>query len=139
MAIATLEEYFREFSVEIGDRILTSFPALHAPGEPTSPILESCSGGHLQPKLSRSPAPSSTAPPGQFGRRHCRDGHRQDLMAMAIAHVFAAGRPYGCLFVVPPQLSRRRPGRFFKRSPAPRCMSSIACARNGRANPAPRA
>ena len=39
MAIATLEEYLREFSVEIGDRILTSFPALHAPGEPVSPIL----------------------------------------------------------------------------------------------------
>ena len=39
MAIATLEEYLREFSVEIGDRILTSFPALHAPGDPVSPIL----------------------------------------------------------------------------------------------------
>ena len=26
MAITTLEEYLREFSVEIGDRILTSFP-----------------------------------------------------------------------------------------------------------------
>ena len=39
MAIATLEEYLREFSVEIGDRILTSYPALHAPGDPISPIL----------------------------------------------------------------------------------------------------
>jgi hypothetical protein len=39
MAITTLEEYLREFSVEIGDRILTSFPALHAPGDPVSPIL----------------------------------------------------------------------------------------------------
>src|SRR5580704_9224763 len=39
MAIATLEEYLREFSVEIGDRILTSFPALHAPGDAVSPIL----------------------------------------------------------------------------------------------------
>ena len=39
MAIATLEEYLREFSVEIGDRILTTFPALHAPGDPVSPIL----------------------------------------------------------------------------------------------------
>ena len=39
MAITTLEEYLREFSVEIGDRILTSFPALNAPGDPVSPIL----------------------------------------------------------------------------------------------------
>jgi hypothetical protein len=36
MAIATLEEYLREFSVEIGDRILTSFPALHAPAPLTA-------------------------------------------------------------------------------------------------------
>jgi hypothetical protein len=40
MAITTLEEYLKEFSVEIGDRILTSIPALHAPGEPVSPILK---------------------------------------------------------------------------------------------------
>src|SRR5450759_4656149 len=39
MAITTLEEYLREFSVEIGDRILTSYPALHVPGDPVSPIL----------------------------------------------------------------------------------------------------
>src|ERR1700689_1212502 len=39
MAITTIEEYLREFSVEIGDRILTSFPALHAPGDPLPPIL----------------------------------------------------------------------------------------------------
>jgi hypothetical protein len=39
MAITTLEEYLKEFSVEIGDRILTSFPALHTPGDPVPPIL----------------------------------------------------------------------------------------------------
>ena len=39
MATATIEEYLKEFSVEIGDRILTVFPALHSPGDPVSPIL----------------------------------------------------------------------------------------------------
>jgi len=38
MAIATLEEYLREFSVEIGDRILTASRSPR-PGEPVSPIL----------------------------------------------------------------------------------------------------
>ena len=56
MAITTLEEYLREFSVEIGDRILTSFPALHAPGDPVSPILGNCCASRLRPKQSRSPA-----------------------------------------------------------------------------------
>jgi hypothetical protein len=39
MAIATLDDYLREFSVEIGNRLLKSFPALHAPGDPVSPLL----------------------------------------------------------------------------------------------------
>jgi hypothetical protein len=38
LAITTLEEYLREFSAEIGDRILTSFPVLHAPSDPVSLI-----------------------------------------------------------------------------------------------------
>lgn len=104
MAITTLEEYLREFSVEIGDRILTSFPALHAPGDPVSPILG---------KLLRKPfAAQEVAIAGAVARFRQADsvaciaemGTGKTLMAMSIAHVFAAGRPYGCLFVVPPQL-----------------------------------
>src|SRR5437879_5271008 len=100
MAIATLEEYLREFSVEIGDRILTSFPALHTPGDPVSPILE---------KLLRKPfAAQEVAIAGAAERLRQANsvaiiaemGTGKTLMAMAIAHVFAAGRPYACLFVV---------------------------------------
>lgn len=100
MAITTLEEYLREFSVEIGDRILTSFPPLHSPGEPTSPILN---------KLLRRPfAAQAVAVAGAVARlRQARSvaviaemGTGKTLMAMSIAHVYAAGRPYGCLFVV---------------------------------------
>ena len=78
MAIATLEEYLREFSVEIGDRILTSFPALHAPGDPVSPILG---------KLLRKPFAAQAvaicrrgeeAPASQLGCRDRRNGHWQD-------------------------------------------------------------
>src|SRR6202035_5550109 len=98
MAIATLEEYLREFSVEIGDRILTSFPALHAPGDPVSPILG---------KLLRKPfAAQAVAISGAAKRLQQSNsvaviaemGTGKTLMAMAIAHVFAAGRPYACLF-----------------------------------------
>jgi DNA replication protein DnaC len=99
MAITTLEEYLREFSVEIGDRILTTFPALHAPGDPVSPILGT---------LLRKPfAAQAVAISG--GVKKLREansvaiiaemGTGKTLMAMATAHVFAAGRPYACLFV----------------------------------------
>ena len=107
MPITTLEEYLREFSVEIGDRILTTFPALHAPGDPVSPILG---------KLLRKPfAAQEVAIAGAVARLReansvaciAEMGTGKTLMAMSIAHVFAAGRPYGCLFVVPPQLLQK--------------------------------
>src|SRR4051812_21165703 len=107
MAITTLQEYLREFSVEIGDRILTTFPALQAPGDPVSPILQ---------KLLRKPFPAqAVAICGAVARLREADsvaciaemGTGKTLMAMAIAHVFAAGKPYSCLFVVPPQLVQK--------------------------------
>jgi len=91
MAIATLEEYLREFSVEIGDRILTSFPALHSPGDPVSPVLG---------KLLRKPfAAQEVAIAGAVKRLQHADsvaiiaemGTGKTLMAIAVAHVFSAG------------------------------------------------
>ena len=105
MAITTLEEYLREFSVEIGDRILTSYPALHAPGDPVSPILGT---------LLRKPfAAQEIAVAGAVKRLQesnsvaiiAEMGTGKTLMAIAIAHVFSAGRPYACLFIVPPQIT----------------------------------
>src|ERR1035437_9984353 len=104
MPIATLEEYLREFSVEIGDRILTSYPALHAPGDPVSPILKN---------LLRKPfAAQEVAIAGAVKRLQesnsvaiiAEMGTGKTLMAIAVAHVFSAGRPYACIFVVPPQI-----------------------------------
>ena len=57
MAIGTLEEYLREFSVEIGDRILTSFPALHAPGDADADRMPS------RPEF----ADDDFGEPGEFG------------------------------------------------------------------------
>jgi len=119
MAIATLEEYLREFSVEIGDRILTSFPALHAPGDAVSPILG---------RLLRKPfAAQSIAICGAAKRlQHANSvaviaemGTGKTLMAMAIADVVAAGRPYACLFVVPPQLLQKTAREILQTIPAP--------------------
>jgi hypothetical protein len=107
MAIATLEEYLREFSVEIGDRILASFPALHTPGDPVPPILG---------KLLRKPfAAQTVAIAGAVKKLRQANsvaiiaemGTGKTLMAMAISFAFCAGRPYACLFVVPPQLVQK--------------------------------
>ena len=138
MAIATLEEYLREFSVEIGDRILTSFPALHAPGDPVSPILG---------KLLRKPfaaqevaiAGRREQAPGKPIRSPCiaEMGTGKTLMAMAIAHVFAAGRPYACLFVVPPQLLQKTAREILQTIPGARTyvIDSLRSQRPGQSGP----
>ena len=137
MAIATLEEYLREFSVEIGDRILTSFPALHAPGDPVSPILGNCFESPLRPKKSRllGPRPGS----GKPIRLPCiaEMGTGKTLMAMAIAHVFAAGRPYACLFVVPPQLLQKTAREILQTIPGARTyvIDSLRSQRPGQSGP----
>ena len=137
MAITTLEEYLREFSVEIGDRILTSFPALHAPGDPVSPILG---------KLLRKPfAAQEVAIAGAVARLRQADsvaciaemGTGKTLMAMSIAHVFAAGRPYGCLFVVPPQLLQKTAREILQTIPGAKVyvIDSLRSKRPGQAGP----
>ena len=137
MAITTLEEYLREFSVEIGDRILTSFPALHAPGDPVSPILG---------KLLRKPfAAQEVAIAGAVARLRQANsvaciaemGTGKTLMAMSIAHVFAAGRPYGCLFVVPPQLLQKTAREILQTIPGARVyvIDSLRSQRPGQAGP----
>lgn len=137
MAITTLEEYLREFSVEIGDRILTSFPALHAPGDPVSPILG---------KLLRKPfAAQEVAIAGAVARLReansvaciAEMGTGKTLMAMSIAHVFAAGRPYGCLFVVPPQLLQKTAREILQTIPGARVyvIDSLRSQRPGQAGP----
>jgi len=137
MAIATLEEYLREFSVEIGDRILTSFPALHAPGEPVSPILG---------KLLRKPfAAQEVAIAGAVKRLQQANsvaiigemGTGKTLMAIAIAAVFAAGRPYACLFVVPPQLLQKTAREILQTIPGARTyvIDSLKSLRPGQSGP----
>jgi len=137
MAITTLEEYLREFSIEIGDRILTSFPALHAPGDPVSPILG---------KLLRKPFPAQeVAIAGAVARLReansvaciAEMGTGKTLMAMSIAHVFAAGRPYACLFVVPPQLLQKTAREILQTIPGARVyvIDSLRSQRPGQAGP----
>ena len=137
MAIATLEEYLREFSVEIGDRILTSFPALHAPGDPVSPILET---------LLRKPfAAQAVAIAGAVKRLQeansvaiiAEMGTGKTLMAMAIADVVAAGRPYACLFVVPAQILLKTAREILQTIPGARTyvIDSLRSARPGQSGP----
>ena len=133
MAIATLEEYLKEFSVEIGDRILTSFPALHAPGDPVSPIL-----GTLLRKPFAAQAVAITGAVKKLQEANsvaiiAEMGTGKTLMAIAVAEVFSAGRPYACLFVVPAQILLKTAREILQTIPGARTyvIDSLRSARPG--------
>ena len=64
-------------------------------------------------------------------------GTGKTLMAMSIAHVFAAGRPYACLFVVPPQLLQKTAREILQTIPGARVyvIDSLRSQRPGQAGP----
>jgi len=64
-------------------------------------------------------------------------GTGETLMAMAIAHVYAAGRPYGCLFVVPPQLLQKTAREILQTIPAAKVyvIDSLRSQRPGQTGP----
>jgi hypothetical protein len=64
-------------------------------------------------------------------------GTGKTLMAMAIAHVFAAGRPYACLFVVPPQLLQKTAREILQTIPGARTyvIDSLRSLRPGQSGP----
>jgi hypothetical protein len=137
MAITTIEEYLREFSVEIGDRILTSFPALHAPGDPVPPILGT---------LLRKPfAAQAVAIAGAAKKLQQADsvaiiaemGTGKTLMAVALTHVVASGRPYACLFIVPAQILLKTAREILQTIPGARTyvIDSLRSLRPGQTGP----
>lgn len=104
MKLHSISEYLREFSTELGARIVTSYPPLHAANDPLSPRLET---------LLRRPFPGQAlCVMGIVKRWHrapaaavfAEMGTGKTLIALAALHVHAERKPFNALAIVPPQL-----------------------------------
>jgi superfamily II DNA or RNA helicase len=102
--INDLATYLRTYSAELGERILTSCPPLHAVDGGPSPIIS---------KLLRRPYPAQTAAiMGLLQRwKQARSaaaiaecGTGKTLISLGAVHCHAEGKPYTALAMVPPQL-----------------------------------
>lgn len=101
----TVFEYLRDYSDELGRRILEQYPALHPVGAPVSPLIRS---------LLRKPfAAQSTVLMGlvrawQEGARNSivlgEMGTGKTLMSLGAVHVHSERRPYTSIAMVPPHL-----------------------------------
>jgi hypothetical protein len=97
--------YLRVFANEMGERILQSFPPLHGPQDPPSPLLQ---------KLLRRPYPAQAVAIGGVVNRlaearsaavvaECGTG--KTLISLASLYVASDGRPFVALAMVPSHLT----------------------------------
>ena len=100
----TIHDYLRTHSEEIGERILSSYPALFGAGEAPSPLLS---------HMLRTPYPAQTLAIMGVSKRwqlasnanvvaECGSG--KTLIALGSMLVHSAGRPYSGLVMAPPHL-----------------------------------
>ena len=100
----SISDYLRAFSSEMGERILESFPPLHAVDDPPSPSIG---------KLLRKPYPAQTLAIMGLVRRwqqaragaviaECGTG--KTLVSLGAVQTHAESRPFTALVMVPPQL-----------------------------------
>jgi superfamily II DNA or RNA helicase len=99
-----IQDYLRLNATELGERILASYPALHAPQDKPSPLLT---------QLLRRPYPAQAlAMMGVMKRWHLAHnanvvaecGAGKTLIALGSMFVHSAGRPFSALVMAPPHL-----------------------------------
>ena len=112
-----ISSYLRLFAPELGERILQSFPPLHAVDEPASPPL-----GHLL----RRPFPAQTlAIMGVVKRWNqaraaaviAECGTGKTLISLGAVEVHSNGKPFTTLAMVPPQLVEKWAREAFRTLP----------------------
>jgi len=102
--LATIYDYMRAYSTQLGERILAKYPALHRFEDPVSPRIDT---------LMRRPFPAQTiAIMGTAARwrfastamiiAECGTG--KTLISLGATHVHSGGKPYTALAMVPPHL-----------------------------------
>src|SRR5580698_8841226 len=103
-SLDTIHEYLAQHSDEIGDRILSSYPALHGADEAPSPLLS---------RMVRAPYPAQTLAIMGVSKRWqlarnanvvAECGAGKTLIALGSMLVHSSGRPFSGLVMAPPHL-----------------------------------
>jgi superfamily II DNA or RNA helicase len=102
--LETIHDYLRQYSYELGERILASYPALHGAGDEPSPLLS---------HMLRRPYPAQALALMGVSKRWQRAcnanvvaecGAGKTLIALGAMLVHSAGRPFSGLVMAPPHL-----------------------------------
>src|SRR6516225_6603965 len=124
----TLCDYLRKFSSELCERILVTYPALHKPGDPVSPRMNTLL---RKPYRAQELAAMGVVRRWEQARAaavigECGTG--KTLVAPAAVHCHAAGRAYTALAMVPGHLTAKMARENFQTLPRAESSSSTLCA-----------
>lgn len=133
----SISDYLREFSAELSDQILTSFPPRHGPNDVPSPVLGTL---YRQPFKAQEVAIMGTLRRLERARTAAIIGEMgtgKTFMAMSAVHCEAAGRPYACLVVAPGTLVEKWSRELLQTIPGARVymIDSLRSQRPGIAGP----
>lgn len=133
---ATIHEYLRAFSKDLGERIVETYPALHKPEDPVSPRMST-----LLRRPYRSQELAAMGVVRRWGRAHAAAvigecGAGKTLVALAAIHCHSDGRPYTALAMVPGHLTGKMARETFQTVPRVRVFF-IDALRDGARNGSP--
>ena len=104
---AAIDTYLKAFASELGERILESFPPLHGPQDPPSPLLAN---------LLRKPYAAQSLTVMAVAKRLAQArsaavvaecGTGKTLISLASVYVAAGGGPFSALVMVPSHLTQK--------------------------------
>lgn len=101
----TVYTYLRQYSAEIGQRILERFPPLHGVGDPISPLVRTLL---RRPFRAQSTVLMGLVEAWQNGARNAivlgEMGTGKTLISLGAVHIHSAQQPYTAVAMVPPHL-----------------------------------
>ena len=104
----TVYTYLREYSAELGQRILEQFPPLHEVGDPISPLVRTLM---RRPFAAQATILMGLVRAWQNGARNAivlgEMGTGKTLMSLGAVHVHSERKPYTALAMVPPHLANK--------------------------------
>lgn len=107
MQLNSIYDYMRRYAGEMGQRIMESYPPVHAPSAPTSPLLKHLKRAPLAAQVLAIMGMSKFLNYDDSAKLVAEMGTGKTLMSIATCYVHAAGKQFSSIVMCPPHLTKK--------------------------------
>jgi hypothetical protein len=100
-------DYMRRYAGPMGQRIIESYPALHAPSDPTSPLLKHLKRAPLPAQELAIMGTAKFLKTNDAAKIVAEMGTGKTLMSIATCYVHATGKQFSSIVMCPPHLTKK--------------------------------